>query len=342
MEHTANNKRKEMSALEEYAICPIIQHNEENPEVTNLFKILKRASALTIALAAAIALTSCGTDAETGKNDGEITPNNAELSVSEIFEKAMENTASIKSASYSIGMDMEMSSEGTDFSIATTGNIKMTADPMEYEMTLDMNMGEEIGSMTTTSYLVNEDGKQVLYSGVVYGGETFWSKQYDATLDSFEQYNAMENIEMYLENAESFKENGTDDINGTEAVRYDGTITGESLENAINSTLGDLGTSIDGTDLSASEIFNGIGDLTLSVWIDRETLTVRKYEMDMSEIMSKLFENMSADDESLAGIDVSKVFLSMTVSSYNDIDSITVPDDVKSAAEQTDLYGDVG
>lgn len=331
-----------MSALEEYAICPIIQHNEENPEVTNLFKILKRASALTIALAAAIALTSCGTDTETGKNDGVITPNNAELSVSEIFEKAMENTASIKSASYSIGMDMEMSSEGTDFSIATTGNIKMTADPMEYEMTLDMNMGEEIGSMTTTSYLVNEDGKQVLYSGVVYGGETFWSKQYDATLDSFEQYNAMENIEMYLENAESFKENGTDDINGTEAVRYDGTITGESLENAINSTLGDLGTSIDGTDLSASEIFNGIGDLTLSVWIDKETLTVRKYEMDMSEIMSKLFENMSADDESLAGIDVSKVFLSMTVSSYNDIDSITVPDDVKSAAEQTDLYGDVG
>ncbi len=331
-----------MSALEEYAICPIIQHNEENPEVTNLFKILKRASALTIALAAAIALTSCGTDTETGKNDGEITPNNAELSVSEIFEKAMENTASIKSASYSIGMDMEMSSEGTDFSIATTGNIKMTADPMEYEMTLDMDMGEEIGSMTTTSYLVNEDGKQVLYSGVVYGGETFWSKQYDATLDSFEQYNAMENIEMYLENAESFKENGTDNINGTEAVRYDGTITGESLENAINSTLGDLGTSIDGTDLSASEIFNGIGDLTLSVWIDKETLTVRKYEMDMSEIMSKLFENMSADDESLAGIDVSKVFLSMTVSSYNDIDSITVPDDVKSAAEQTDLYGDVG
>ena len=331
-----------MSALEEYAICPIIQHNEENPEVTNLFKILKRASALTIALAAAIALTSCGTNTETGTDDGKTTPQNAELSVSEIFEKAIENTASIKSASYSIGMDMAMSSEGTDISIATTGNIKMTADPMEYEMTLDMDMGEEIGSMTTTSYLVNEDGKQVLYSGVVYGGETFWSKQYDATLDSFEQYNAMENIEMYLENAESFKENGTDNINGTEAVRYDGTITGESLENAINSTLGDLGTSIDGTDLSASEIFNGIGDLTLSVWIDKETLTVRKYEMDMSEIMSKLFENMSADDESLAGIDVSKVFLSMTVSSYNDIDSITVPDDVKSAAEAADAYEPVG
>ena len=307
-----------------------------------MFKILKRASALTIALAAAIALTSCGTDTDKGAGDGEATPNNAELSVSEIFEKAMENTASIKSASYSIGMDMAMSSEGTDFNIATTGNIKMTTDPMEYEMTLDMDMGEEIGSMTTTSYLINKDGEQVLYTGMAYGGETYWSKQYDATLDSFEQYNAMENIEMYLENAESFKENGTDDINGTEAVRYDGTITGESLESAINSTLGDLGTSIDGTDLSASELFNGIGDLTLSVWIDKETLTVRKYEMDMSEIMSKLFENMSAEDESLAGIDVSKVLLSMTVSSYDDIDSITVPDDVKSAAEEADAYEPVG
>ena len=317
-------------------------NNKETPEVTNLFKILKRASALTIALAAAIALTSCSTDTDKGAGDGDITPNNAELSVSEIFEKAMENTASVKSASYSIGMDMAMSSEGTDFNIATTGNIKMTTDPMEYEMTLDMDMGEEIGSMTTTSYLVNEDGEQVLYTGMAYGGETYWTKQHDATLDSFEQYNAMENIEMYLENAESFKENGTDDINGTEAVRYDGTITGESLESAINSTLGDLGTSIDGTDLSASELFNGIGDLTLSVWIDKETLTVRKYEMDMSEIMSKLFENMSADDESLAGIDVSKVLLSMTVSSYDDIDSITVPEDVKSAAEAADAYEPVG
>ena len=149
-----------------------------------MFKILKRASALTIALAAAIALTSCGTNTETGTDDGKTTPQNAELSVSEIFEKAIENTASIKSASYSIGMDMAMSSEGTDFNITTTGNVKMTTDPVEYEMTLDMDMGEELGSMTTTSYLVNEDGKQVLYSGVVYGGETFWSKQHDASLDS--------------------------------------------------------------------------------------------------------------------------------------------------------------
>ena len=307
-----------------------------------MFKILKRASALTIALAAAIALTSCGTNTETGTDDGKTTPQNAELSVSEIFEKAIENTASIKSASYSIGMDMAMSSEGTDFNITTTGNVKMTTDPVEYEMTLDMDMGEELGSMTTTSYLVNEDGKQVLYSGVVYGGETFWSKQYDASLNSFEQYNAMENIEMYLENAESFKENGTEEISGIETVRYDGTITGESLENAINNTLGDLGTSLDGTDVNTSELFKGIGDLTLSVWIDKDTLTVRKYEMDMSEIMSKLFENMSADDESLAGIDVSKVFLSMTVNSYNDIDSITGPDDVKSSAEEITLYDDVG
>ena len=307
-----------------------------------MFKILKRASALTIALAAAIALTSCGTNTETGTDDGKTTPQNAELSVSEIFEKAIENTASIKSASYSIGMDMAMSSEGTDFNITTTGNVKMTTDPVEYEMTLDMDMGEELGSMTTTSYLVNEDGKQVLYSGVVYGGETFWSKQYDASLDSFEQYNAMENIEMYLENAESFKENGTEEISGIETVRYDGTITGESLENAINNTLGDLGTSLDGTDVNTSELFKGVGDLTLSVWIDKDTLTVRKYEMDMSEIMSKLFENMSADDESLAGIDVSKVFLSMTVNSYNDIDSITVPDDVKSSAKEITLYDDVG
>lgn len=307
-----------------------------------MFKILKRASALTIALAAAIALTSCGTNTGTGTDDGKTTPQNAELSVSEIFEKAIENTASTKSASYSIGMDMAMSSEGTDFNITTTGNVKMTTDPVEYEMTLDMDMGEELGSMTTTSYLVNEDGKQVLYSGVVYGGETFWSKQYDASLDSFEQYNAMENIEMYLENAESFKENGTEEISGIETVRYDGTITGESLENAINNTLGDLGTSLDGTDVNTSELFKGVGDLTLSVWIDKDTLTVRKYEMDMSEIMSKLFENMSADDESLAGIDVSKVFLSMTVNSYNDIDSITVPDDVKSSAEEITLYDDVG
>lgn len=307
-----------------------------------MFKILKRASALTIALAAAIALTSCGTNTETGTDNGKTTPQNAELSVSEIFEKAIENTASIKSASYSIGMDMAMSSEGTDFNITTTGNVKMTTDPVEYEMTLDMDMGEELGSMTTTSYLVNEDGKQVLYSGVVYGGETFWSKQYDASLDSFEQYNAMENIEMYLENAESFKENGTEEISGIETVRYDGTITGESLENAINNTLGDLGTSLDGTDVNTSELFKGVGDLTLSVWIDKDTLTVKKYETDMSEIMSKLFENMSADDESLAGIDVSKVFLSMTVNSYNDIDSITVPDDVKSSAEEITLYDDVG
>ena len=307
-----------------------------------MFKILKRASALTIALAAAIALTSCGTNTETGTDDGKTTPQNAELSVSEIFEKAIENTASIKSASYSIGMDMAMSSEGTDFNITTTGNVKMTTDPVEYEMTLDMDMGEELGSMTTTSYLVNEDGKQVLYSGVVYGGETFWSRQYDASLDSFEQYNAMENIEMYLENAETFKENGTEGISGIETVRYDGTITGESLENAINNTLRDLGTSLDGTDVNTSELFKGVGDLTLSVWIDKDMLTVRKYEMDMSEIMSKLFENMSADDESLAGIDVSKVFLSMTVNSYNDIDSITVPDDVKSSAEETTLYDDVG
>lgn len=277
----------------------------------------KNVLTLTAALALVLALAAC---------DGNPPGGSAE----DVIKQAQENMAGVTSMRYTMTMDMEMTAEGEDVNITTDLTADYIVDPMAMKMDMVMDLGE-MGSMTTTSYAVKEDSEYVLYTGMDYGdGQMTWIKQTLGGLADLEQYNAQANLDLYLKSAESFKENGTETINGSAATRYDGVISKEALEEVLASSgmmdyLDQMG--MDET----SAMLQNMDDLPISIWVDDESLLPVKYEMDMSAMMQSMMDSVAADED--VDVTIGKVFVSMTVTDYNSVESIQLPAEAQDAME---------
>ena len=98
---------------------------------------------------------------------------------------------------------------------------------------------------------------------------------------------------------------------------------------------------IDGSGLTASAqslgiseemmaaMYEELDDLPISLWIDGEGY-VRKYEMDMTEMMQKIMAEsmkaMGASEEDLP-VKIEKTVISMVCSEFNAIEEIEIPEE---------------
>ena len=127
---------------------------------------------------------------------------------------------------------------------------------------------------------------------------------------------------------------GTETGDGVEATRYDGVITKEHLQEVLKNTgvLDDLG---DAMDLKksledAAENTAGLGDIPISIWIDKAAMLPVRYEMDMTEMMQKLMaQALSAVSAEYPM--VSQVKVSMTIGGIDTVEAITIPDEARNA-----------
>ena len=76
-----------------------------------------------------------------------------------------------------------------------------------------------------------------------------------------------------------------------------------------------------------AEMYNEIKDLPVSLWIDGEGY-VRKYEMDMTEMMQKIMgesmKAMGASEEDLP-VKIEKTAITMVCSAFNEVEEIEIP-----------------
>ena len=83
------------------------------------------------------------------------------------------------------------------------------------------------------------------------------------------------------------------------------------------------------TEEMMQEMYADLGDLPISLWIDGEGY-VRKYEMDMTEMMQKIMDEsmkaMGMAEEDIA-IDIEKTSVVMVCSDFNDVEEIEIPAD---------------
>ena len=276
--------------------------------------LLKRLSATALALALAVSLAACA-----GGNSAE-TPE-------DVLKKAQESMADIKSMRYDMNMDIEMTVQEQAFPMTTTMQADYIVDPLSMKMDMTMDMGE-LGSISTTSYMVTENGTSTMYNGTQgQDGATVWAKQELADLSSLQQYDAKASFDLYLSCAESFTKNGTETISGKETTRYDGVISKDAMDKVLQ-TSGMLD-QMDklGLDSDVSAMLSDLADLPISIWVTNDTYVPMKYEMDMTTMMQNMMSKMMAADPETAniGLEMNKVFLSMTLSGINDVDAIQVP-----------------
>jgi len=252
-------------------------------------------------------------------------------SAEETMKKARENMQQLSSMSYSMTMYMDISFEDEHLSTVSDVTADYIAEPMAMRMNMTMDMGE-MGQAEYVSYAMAQDGDYVVYTGMEYGGETFWMKQTLEDMEALEQYNAQSNMDLYISSAENFKKGGEETINGSAATRYDGVITKQALEEVMDSA--GMADYLSGADMEeAAGMLQNMDDLYISIWVDNESLLPVQYEMDMTAMLQSMFSALADQAGGGTAPVMERVSVIMTVTGFDNVDSIELPPEALEAVE---------
>ncbi len=259
------------------------------------------------------------------------------------FETRMAKAAKKMSSlqTYHVDLDMQISmsmallGQSVDMDIAMQSAMDAQSDPMRCKMDMTLNA---MGMNQQVLGYFEKDGEEYISYASADGGTT-WEKKTVTAEDLPVQSEKMgENIQIFIECAESFQEVGKEEINGSAATRYDGEISGESVQAAmdISGTWEILSQSM-GTEIDESA-FSDLGSIPCSIWIDDKSGMVVRYDMDMTEIMQSMAEEMISQTLASIGadgieveLDIAQVTVSAVMSQFDQVGEIVIPDEAKAA-----------
>ena len=245
-----------------------------------------------------------------------------------LLSQAKTTMAAVESMAAEMTMEMDMDMNGEPMETTTVASIRSQQNPLRMAMDMSMVMsdGTEIDQMQM--YALEEGGHLKTYMSTA----DLW---YAETMEMGElsQYNAEENLDLYLGNITEITAGRTEEIDGTKTTKISGVITGDAMEEAIDGS----GLTASAQSLGISEemmaaMYEELDDLPISLWIDGEGY-VRKYEMDMTEMMQKIMAEsmkaMGASEEDLP-VKIEKTVISMVCSEFNAIEEIEIPEEALS------------
>lgn len=254
----------------------------------------------------------------------------------DIYAAAVEKMKDISSmnANMLVEMDLKIEAEGETQTMSTTTAMDMscTYNPtvLKADATIDAGDGNKID--TSIYAEMSEDGTYTLYST---NGTTWQAQSIDAA--DVAQYDAASNMTGYMQESYNFQDAGTEQIDGKDARKYTGTITGDDMRQTLMSTgalnsLSNLG--VDSSQLDT--MLKDLGELPITLWIDEAEMYPVKYEMDMTSmmnsLMSGLLESMEADTSEFS-FEYTKLSVVMNCSDFNAVSEITIPEEAKAAKE---------
>ena len=259
------------------------------------------------------------------------------------FETKMAKAVKKMSALQSVHMDMDMHmdfsmtmlGESLDLDAKMVSGIDMQTEPLRARMEMGM---EVLGANMDMLMYMEQNGEEYTTYVSADGGASWESESITAEEAKSQTGDVSENLKIFIDCAKSFQEAGTETVNGSAATRYDGQITGDSLESALELSGAKemLGEGL-GTELSA-DAFTGLESIPCSVWIDNKSGMVVRYDMDMGAVMQSLMKDMMDEvlaSQGLEGLGVEMEFREVTVSvilsQFDAVGEIVIPDSAKAA-----------
>mgnify|MGYP005786240393 FL=1 len=270
-----------------------------------------RILAAAIALLLAISLSACG----------------------DSFESAMARALSEMQDVESLHMDMVMSldmslsAEGQTIDLPISMDMSMDTinEPLTAHATMNMNvMQQPVG----VEYYLEQSGENYqMYANMDGGG---WESM---SMDETElgQFSAVDGVEFYLQCASAFEKVGEEEVRGATASRYDGEIPADMLAEAFErSGAYDMFESLGVSGESTDGLTSGMG---LSIYLDNETGLPVRYDIDMTDLMREMMEAtlaaVGAGDA--MSWEIGEASVSVTLSEFNGIDAIEIPDAARGA-----------
>ena len=254
---------------------------------------------------------------------------NKDMSDADVMKQATENMNALKSMTAETSMEMVFSMGDDSMTMTSEMTQKVINDPISMEIVMNMVMGfgGETQEMESTVYAEADGDNLITYTQM----EGDWYKMTQPGLEALEEYDTTKAMGTYLEAIQNFKKTGTEDVAGVKADKYEGVITEDYFQTVLEESGLDEQFGFDGEDSATlKELFEGIGEMPITIWIDGEKLLPVKYYFDMTNMMSALMKNMGTDEEGLA---IDKVILSMVLTGFDNVDAIDIPQEAREAEE---------
>ena len=224
-----------------------------------------------------------------------------------------------------IGMGISVLGQDVNADATVTGGADIQRDPERVYVNL---MAEVAGfEQNLLFYGVGRDGGFDVYSSADSGDS--WTKDSIENDDSSKNSKA-DGKSLFLllsDSAASFKEYGKEKVNGSDAIRYNGKITSDELRQALE--LADVKQSLEESlDVELDDdVFEDLGDVPVSIWIDVKSGMIVRIEMDMSDVMQGLVPVLvdKAMEKADVGIGVNTKVYEVTVSiTLSEFDAVQV------------------
>lgn len=224
-----------------------------------------------------------------------------------------------------IGMGISVLGQDVNADATVTGGADIQRDPER----VYVNMNAEVAGFEQNMllYAVGRDGGADVYSSAD-SGES-WTKDSIENDDSSKSSKADGKSVFLLlsDSAASFKEYGKEKVNGSDAIRYNGKITSDELKQALE--LADVRQSLEESlDVELDDdVFEDLGNVPVSIWIDVKSGMIVRVEMDMSDVMQGLVPVLvdKAMEKTDVGIGVNTKVYDATVSiTLSEFDAVQV------------------
>lgn len=282
-------------------------------------KNMKRRAAAA-ALAAALTLSLAGCAGGSGGSGGGA-PKDPLVAAQEKMQsvKNMDATMTME-----MNMDMSMGEQSQSVESTTTMDMTYFNDPVKLKAEVEVSAQGMTQNMSV--YAEEKDGAYTMY---LFDGANWMSQA--TTKEELEGYSAKDSMDLYLQSGSSFKEDGTEQVNGADATKYTGVIKGDALKEVMEASgamdsLGSLA-QLGVTEEQIAGMLDSLADMPVSVWLDKDYYAV-KYEMDMTATMDSLMGKMiEAIGDQAQGLEmkVPKMLITMTCSNFDKVADFEIP-----------------
>ena len=251
----------------------------------------------------------------------------------ELLALSQKTMATVESMEANMTMEMDMSMGEEKAETTTTAKILTQQNPLRMQMDISATMGDGTEAQNMQMYAEEEEGRLRTY---VLAADTWYSQTME--LSSLAQYNAEENVALYLSSLADFSAAATEKINDTEATKIEGTLKKDVLQKVLQeSGMTESAAAMGVTEEQLAALTESVESLPLTLWIDADGY-VLKYEMDLTAIMQKIMDQAmetAGSTDASSAVKVEKTSISMVCSRFNAVGEITIPEEAKSAESIT-------
>ena len=244
--------------------------------------------------------------------------------VEALLSKAQATMATVESMAAEMTMEMDMAMGENVIETKTLASIRTQQDPMKMAMDMSMVMSDGTTVDQMQMYALEKDGHLLTYMSAadVWYAETM-------ELGELSQYNADENMDLYLNHVTDITSMEQETVNGVQATKISGVIKGDAMEEVIASSgMTASAESMGITEEMLVSIYDELEDLPMSLWIDEEGY-VLQYELDMTEMMQKVMDaSMAALGAADTGMEIQKTSIRVVCSDFNAVEEIVIPAEV--------------